>query len=82
MPGVTPEACRRGRLTGLGNNTAACIGVLTNTHASMGLIVLNPGLDLGILLPSLFVIACYQGARHDDCDIADSLLPVIHLNLE
>jgi K+:H+ antiporter len=44
------------RLTGLDNNTAACIGVLMNTRGLMELIVLNLGLDLGILSPSLFAM--------------------------
>jgi Kef-type K+ transport system membrane component KefB len=44
------------RLTGLDSNTAACIGVLMNTRGLMELIVLNLGLDLGILSPSLFAM--------------------------
>jgi Kef-type K+ transport system membrane component KefB len=44
------------RLTKLDNNTAACIGVLMNTRGLMELIVLNLGLDLGILSPTLFAM--------------------------
>jgi Kef-type K+ transport system membrane component KefB len=44
------------RLSGLDPNTAASIGVLMNTRGLMELIVLNLGLDLGILSPSLFAI--------------------------
>lgn len=44
------------RLTGLDRNTAACIGVLMNTRGLMELIVLNLGLDLGILSPGLFAM--------------------------
>jgi Kef-type K+ transport system membrane component KefB len=44
------------RLSGIDSNTAACIGVLMNTRGLMELIVLNLGLDLGILSPSLFAM--------------------------
>ena len=44
------------RLSGLDVNTAASIGVLMNTRGLMELIVLNLGLDLGILSPSLFAM--------------------------
>jgi Kef-type K+ transport system membrane component KefB len=44
------------RISGLDANTAASIGVLMNTRGLMELIVLNLGLDLGILSPSLFAI--------------------------
>jgi len=44
------------RLTGLDKNTAACVGVLMNTRGLMELIVLNLGLDLGILSPTLFAM--------------------------
>jgi Kef-type K+ transport system membrane component KefB len=44
------------RFTGLDKNTAACLGVLMNTRGLMELIVLNLGLDLGILSPPLFAI--------------------------
>ncbi len=44
------------RLTGLDSNTAAAIGVLMNTRGLMELIVLNLGLDLGILSPTLFAM--------------------------
>jgi Kef-type K+ transport system membrane component KefB len=44
------------RLTKLDNKMAACIGVLMNTRGLMELIVLNLGLDLGILSPSLFAM--------------------------
>ena len=43
------------RLSGL-DPTAASIGVLMNTRGLMELIVLNLGLDLGILSPSLFAM--------------------------
>lgn len=45
-----------GRLSGLDANTAASIGVLMNTRGLMELIVLNLGLDLGILSPALFAM--------------------------
>lgn len=44
------------RLSGLDSNTAASIGVLMNTRGLMELIVLNLGLDLGILSPTLFAM--------------------------
>lgn len=45
-----------GRLTGLSWRDAAALGVLMNTRGLMELIVLNIGLDLGIVSPTLFAI--------------------------
>lgn len=45
-----------GRVTGLGHRNSAALGVLMNTRGLMELIVLNIGLDLGILSPSLFAM--------------------------
>lgn len=42
------------RLTGHGWRDAAALGVLMNTRGLMELIVLNVGLDLGVLTPELF----------------------------
>jgi Kef-type K+ transport system membrane component KefB len=44
------------RLTGLPWREAAAIGVLMNTRGLMELIVLNVGLDLGVLSPTLFAM--------------------------
>lgn len=44
------------RITGFGNRDAASLGVLMNTRGLMELIVLNIGLDLRILSPSLFAM--------------------------
>jgi Kef-type K+ transport system membrane component KefB len=44
------------RLTGLNGRTAASLGVLMNTRGLMELIVLNVGLDLHILSPTLFAM--------------------------
>jgi Kef-type K+ transport system membrane component KefB len=44
------------RLTGLGARTAASLGVLLNTRGLMELVVLNIGLDLGVISPTLFAI--------------------------
>ncbi len=44
------------RLTGLDNRTAAALGVLMNTRGLMELIVLNIGLDLGVISPALFAM--------------------------
>lgn len=44
------------RLSGLGWREAGTIGVLMNTRGLMELIVLNVGLDMGILSPTLFAM--------------------------
>jgi Kef-type K+ transport system membrane component KefB len=44
------------RLTGLGWRTAAALGVLMNTRGLMELIVLNVGLDLGVISPALYAM--------------------------
>jgi len=44
------------RLTGLDWRDAASLGVLMNTRGLMELIVLNVGLDLGVLSPTLFAM--------------------------
>ena len=44
------------RLTGLAPRTAASLGVLLNTRGLMELVVLNIGLDLGVISPTLFAI--------------------------
>jgi Kef-type K+ transport system membrane component KefB len=44
------------RLTGLGWRAAAALGTLMNTRGLMELIVLNVGLDLGVISPPLFAM--------------------------
>jgi Kef-type K+ transport system membrane component KefB len=44
------------RLTGLDWRTSAALGILMNTRGLMELIVLNIGLDLGIISPTLFAM--------------------------
>ncbi len=44
------------RLTGQSWRTSAAIGVLMNTRGLMELIVLNIGLDLGVISPTLFAM--------------------------
>ena len=44
------------RLTGLGTREAAGLGVLMNTRGLMELVVLNIGLDLGVISPTLFTM--------------------------
>lgn len=44
------------RITGFGNREAASLGILMNTRGLMELIVLNIGLDLHILSPTLFTM--------------------------
>jgi Kef-type K+ transport system membrane component KefB len=45
-----------GRLSGYGWKDAAALGVLMNTRGLMELIVLNIGLDLGVISPTLFAM--------------------------
>jgi Kef-type K+ transport system membrane component KefB len=45
-----------GRLTGYGWRDAAALGELMNTRGLMELIVLNLGLDLGVISPTLFAM--------------------------
>ena len=44
------------RLTGLRWRDAAMLGILMNTRGLMELIVLNIGLDLGVISPTLFAM--------------------------
>jgi Kef-type K+ transport system membrane component KefB len=44
------------RLTGRDSRTSAALGVLMNTRGLMELIVLNIGLDLGVIGPTLFAM--------------------------
>jgi Kef-type K+ transport system membrane component KefB len=44
------------RLTGLGWRSAAGLGVLMNTRGLMELIVLNVGLELGVISQTLFTM--------------------------
>jgi Kef-type K+ transport system membrane component KefB len=44
------------RLTGAGWREAAALGVLMNTRGLMELVVLNIGLDLGVISPALFAM--------------------------
>ncbi len=44
------------RLSGFGWRDAAAVGTLVNTRGLMEVVVLNVGLDLGILRPALFTI--------------------------
>ena len=44
------------RVSGLSWRTAAALGVLMNTRGLMELIVLNVGLDLGVISPRLFAM--------------------------
>jgi Kef-type K+ transport system membrane component KefB len=45
-----------GRLTGLTSRDAASVGILMNTRGLMELVVLNIGLDLGVISPTLFAM--------------------------
>jgi len=44
------------RLTGIGARDASALGILMNTRGLMQLIVLNVGLDMGMLTPKLFAM--------------------------
>jgi K+:H+ antiporter len=44
------------RLTGIGWRESSALGILMNTRGLMELIVLNVGLDLGVLSPTLFAM--------------------------
>jgi Kef-type K+ transport system membrane component KefB len=44
------------RLTGSNAREAASLGILMNTRGLMELVVLNVGLDLGVLSPALFAM--------------------------
>jgi Kef-type K+ transport system membrane component KefB len=44
------------RLSGMERDSAAALGVLMNTRGLMELIVLNVGLDLGVLSPAMFTM--------------------------
>lgn len=44
------------KLTGLDSRTSASLGILMNTRGLMELIVLNIGLDLGVISPTLFAM--------------------------
>jgi Kef-type K+ transport system membrane component KefB len=45
-----------GRLSGLDWRTSSALGILMNTRGLMGLIVLNIGLDLGVITPTVFAM--------------------------
>jgi Kef-type K+ transport system membrane component KefB len=45
-----------GRAAGLTNKAASALGILMNTRGLMELIVLNIGLDLGVISPTLFAM--------------------------
>ena len=53
------------RVTGLPWRDAGVLGVLMNTRGLMELIVLNVGLDLRIISPTLFAMTGAHGRRHD-----------------
>lgn len=48
--------CAAARFTGLNWHTSAALGVLMNTRGLMELIVLNIGLELGVISPTLFAM--------------------------
>jgi Kef-type K+ transport system membrane component KefB len=50
------STCLASRLTGLAWRESAALGILMNTRGLMELIVLNIGLELGILSPALFAM--------------------------
>lgn len=48
--------CLAARLTGMGRRDAVALGLLMNTRGLMELVVLNIGLDLGVISPALFAM--------------------------
>ena len=60
------------RLTGLDWRDSSALGVLMNTRGLMELIVLNIGLEMNVISPTLFRDAGDHGVDHDFCDDADS----------
>ena len=63
------------RLTGMTARDAASIGVLMNTRGLMELIVLNVGLDLGVISPKIIHDDGVDGARHHAHDDAAAQAP-------
>ena len=59
------------QLTGLDWRDSAALGILMNTRGLVELIVLNIGLDLGVITPAPVHDAGDHGARHDHDDVAD-----------
>jgi Kef-type K+ transport system membrane component KefB len=45
-----------GRLVGLGWRESSTIGILMNTRGLMELVILNIGLDIGVISPALFAM--------------------------
>ena len=43
------------RVTGLSWREASAVGILMNTRGLIGLVVLNIGLDIGVISPLLFI---------------------------
>ncbi len=70
-----------GRLTGLGPYDAGALGIMMNTRGLMELIVLNIGLDLQILSPTLFSMFVLMALATTlmTTPIIDALMP--HTNL-
>ncbi|MCI0461435.1 MAG: cation:proton antiporter, partial [Gemmataceae bacterium] len=64
------------RLTGLDWRTSAALGILMNTRGLMELIVLNIGLDLGVISPTLFAMMVLMALA-----TTVATTPVLHLLL-
>ena len=58
------------KAVGLDWRDSAALGILMNTRGLVELIVLNIGLDLGVITPTPVHDARHHGARHDDDDVA------------
>jgi Kef-type K+ transport system membrane component KefB len=48
------------RLAGIGRQDSAALGILMNTRGLVELIVLNIGLDMGIISPRLFMVTTFM----------------------
>ncbi|HEU4733891.1 MAG TPA: cation:proton antiporter [Kofleriaceae bacterium] len=66
-----------GRLTGLPPADASVLGIMMNTRGLMELIVLNIGLDLGILSPALYSMYVLMALATTlvACPLIDALMP-------
>jgi Kef-type K+ transport system membrane component KefB len=68
------------RLTGMNLRDAASLGILMNTRGLMELIVLNIGLDFGVISPPLFAMLVIMAVvtTFATTPILDALTPETH----
>lgn len=66
--GKSRRLLRRSRLTGLASREALGLGILMNTRGLTELVVLNIGLDVGLISQDLFSMMVIHGACHHPYD--------------